>query len=91
MSLTKYEKDIAARNERAYRELNITKLKEQIKNARDILAVIPLDGWQTDRERQTVQAEIKRLSDFIEDEERAYKATFEDEQQAEEAIKKMML
>ena len=91
MSMTKYEKSLEAQKERAYRQLNISTLKEQLDRAKNVLAVIPRDGWQTQQERQTVQAEIRRLSEFLEDEKRAYKATFEDEETANIAVEKLSL
>ena len=90
MKLTKYDKEQEALKERAYRQLNIDTLKKQLDKAKILLSVIPRDGWQTNRERQTVQAEIRRLSSFIEDEERAYKATFEDEATAQDVVNKLM-
>ena len=89
--MTKYDQEIAARNERAYRKLNIETLQKQLDQAKNVLAVIPRDGWQSQQERQTVQAEIRRLTEYIEDEKRAYDATFAAGVDVDSIINKMDL
>ena len=89
--MTKYELEQQRQAERVLRQHNIEQLRERLEDARNLLASIPDDGYNTVVEKRIVRAEISKLSDFLIDEERAYKATFEDEDKANDVLNKMGL
>lgn len=89
--MTKYDLEIQRQGERVLRKNNIEQLQERLEDARNLLASIPDDGLNTINEKRIVRAEIRKLSDFLIDEERAYKATFEDEAAADVIASKMGL
>ncbi|MBR5102932.1 MAG: hypothetical protein IK092_07390 [Muribaculaceae bacterium] len=89
--MTKYDQEIQRQGERVLRKHNIEQLQARLDDARHLLASIPDDGYNTVREKRVVRAEIRKLTEFLIDEERAYKATFEDEGKAGDIILKMGL
>lgn len=89
--MTKYEREQLLAKERVIRKANIKELREQLDEARNLLASIPNNGFDTFMEQRTVRAEIRKLLDFIADEERALKATYEDEATAQSIVDKLIL
>ncbi len=76
---TKYERDAEARQERAKRQKNIDHLRYVLERDEDILAVMPYD--ETDlasiREHRTMHEHVTRLREMLDDEVKAYNATYE--------------
>lgn len=89
--MTKYEREQLLARERIIRMANIKDLRDQLDEARNLLASIPSEGFDTFQEQRTVRAEIRKLSDFLADEERALKATYEDEATAQDIVDKLTL
>lgn len=89
--MTKYEREKLLAKERVIRQANINEIRSKLDEARNVLASIPNDGFITFQEQRTVRAEIRKLSDFLADEERALKATYEDEATAQDIVNKLSL
>ncbi len=87
--MTKYEREKAFNSVRTLHESNIRELKEKINEAKTLLSVIPKTDFAGHQERNTVQQELRRLNDFLQDEIKAYKGTFEDDETAKEVFKQM--
>ena len=89
--MTKYEREKLLAKERVIRQANINEIRSKLDEARNILACIPDESFDTFQEQRTVRAEIRKLSDFLADEERALKATYEDEATAQDVVDKLSL
>ena len=89
--MTKYEREQLLAKERVIRRANIKDLRDQLEEARNLLASIPSDSFDTFLEQRTVRAEIRKLSDFLANEEMALKATYEDEATAQDVVNKLVL
>lgn len=89
--MTKYEQEKAQTAARAQHEHNIFEIRTAIEEAKNLLAVIPRRDFESLREWQTAKRELSRLYAFLKDEEKAYKATFEDEEVANEVFTKLGL
>ena len=89
--MTKYEREKLLAKERVIRQANINEIRSKLDEARNILACIPDESFDTFQEKRTVRAEIRKLSDFLADEERALKATYEDEATAQDVVNKLTL
>lgn len=69
---TKFDIEQENKNIRAMREANIKKLTEDLQEAQDVYAVIPIGNeLESTRERATVRNRIKHIRELIEDEQRA--------------------
>ena len=89
--MTRYEREKLLAKERVIRQANINEIRSKLDEARNVLASIPNDGFITFQEKRAVRAEIRKLSDFLADEERALKATYEDEATAQDIVDKLSL
>lgn len=89
--MTKYEQEKHNEELRSHHLDNIKELRAKIEEAKNVYAVIPKNDYESNRERLIVRDEIRKLSTFLEDEERAFKSTFEDESNAEEVFKMLSL
>lgn len=91
--ITKLDRLRTQIGERATRQGNLDYLNCELQKARDLLAVIPADSSSLEaaQERRIVLARIRQLSDLAADEQRAYEATFGDEQTAADVVEKMSL
>lgn len=83
---TKYDRFKAAQSEREIRANNIEALGSELREARLLLSVINGIDFDAIRERNTVKAKIRELTELIEDEQRAYASTFEEPENAEKAV-----
>lgn len=73
MRQTKYEQKRAA-NERAKEiKANIADIEAQLAEAKDILLVIPTQGWEAQQERKEVHKRISELEAYLKDERLALK------------------
>lgn len=71
MRQTKYEQKRAA-NERAKEiKANIADIEAQLAEAKDILQVIPTQGWEAQQERKEVHKRIVELEAYLKDERQA--------------------
>lgn len=79
--MTKFDIHQQQLAEREKRAANIKNLKDQLNEAKEILRELQAQKqtyftYDQQQDVRTTQAEIKRLKEFLEDEERAYNATF---------------
>ena len=72
---TKFELEIQGRAERAIRQDNINKIDAMIKEAKDLLAVMPASSIDEQNDRRFIDDRLKWLQDMREDEQRAHDAT----------------
>lgn len=78
--MTKYEKEKEMIERREQIRSNIKELQDKMNDARVLFSVIPTEDF---REREIVKSEINKLSSYLDDEQRAYNATFSDDETAE--------
>ena len=72
---TKFEIELQGRAERAIRQDNIKKIDAMIKEAEDLLAVMPASSLDEQNDRRFVDDRLKWLQDMRQDEQRAHDAT----------------
>lgn len=72
---TKFEIELQGRAERAIRQDNIKKIDAKIKEAEDLLAVMPASSLDEQNDRRFVDDRLKWLQDMRQDEQRAHDAT----------------
>ena len=72
---TKFEIELQGRAERAIRRDNIEKIDAMIKEAEDLLAVMPASTLNEQHDRRFVDDRLKWLKEMREDEQRAHDAT----------------
>lgn len=72
---TKFEIEMQGRAERAIRQDNINKIDAMIKEAEDLLAVMPASSLDEQNDRRFVDDRLKWLQDMRQDEQRAHDAT----------------
>lgn len=72
---TKFEIELQGRAERAIRQDNIRKIDAMIKEAEDLLIVIPGATLDEQNDRRFVDDRLKWLQDMRQDEQRAHDAT----------------
>jgi len=72
---TKFELEIQGRAERAIRQDNINKIDAMIKEAKDLLAVMPASSIDEQNDRRFIDDRLKWLQDMRQDEQRAHDAT----------------
>ena len=72
---TKFEIEMQGRAERAIRQDNINKIDAMIKEAEDLLAVMPSSSLDEQNDRRFVDDRLKWLQDMRQDEQRAHDAT----------------
>ena len=72
---TKFELEIQGRAERAIRQDNINKIDAMIKEAKDLLAVMPASSIDEQNDRRFIDDRLKWLQDMKQDEQRAHDAT----------------
>lgn len=73
--MTKFEIELQGRAERAIRQDNIKKIDAMIKEAEDLLAVMPASSLDEQNDRRFVDERLKWLQDMRQDEQRAHDAT----------------
>ena len=88
-----YQQQLAEREKRA---ANIKNLKDQLNEAKEILRELQAQRqtyftYDQQQDVRTTQAEIKRINEFLEDEERAYNATFATDEEVAALVEKMNL
>ena len=89
--MTKYEHEKAMMQEREKRKQNISELRKKLDDAKLLLSVINGKDFESIQEKHIVRGEVARLSVFLADEEKAFKATFEDEETANQVLVKLGL
>lgn len=72
---TKFELEMQGRAERAIRQDNINKIDAMIKEAKDLLAVMPASSLDEQNDRRFIDDRLKWLQDMRQDEQRAHDAT----------------
>jgi len=72
---TKFEIEMQGRAERAIRQDNINKIDAMIKEAEDLLAVMPASSLDEQNDRRFVDDRLVWLKDMRQDEQRAHDAT----------------
>jgi len=72
---TKFEIELQGRAERAIRQDNIKKIDAMIKEAEDLLAVMPASSLDEQNDRRFVDDRLVWLKDMRQDEQRAHDAT----------------
>ena len=72
---TKFEIELQGRAERAIRRDNIKKIDAMIKEAEDLLIVMPASTLDEQHDRRFVSERLKWLQEMREDEQRAHDAT----------------
>ena len=72
---TKFELEIQGRAERAIRRDNLRKIDAMIKEAKDLLAVMPASSIDEQNDRRFIDDRLKWLQDMRQDEQRAHDAT----------------
>ena len=72
---TKFEIELQGRAERAIRQDNINKIDAMIKEAKDLLAVMPASSLDEQNDRRFIDDRLKWLQDMRQDEQRAHDAT----------------
>ena len=72
---TKFELEIQGRAERAIRQDNLNKIDAMIKEAKDLLAVMPASSIDEQNDRRFIDDRLKWLQDMRQDEQRAHDAT----------------
>ena len=72
---TKFEIELQGRAERAIRQDNIKKIDAMIKEAEDLLAVMPASSIDEQNDRRFIDDRLKWLQDMRQDEQRAHDAT----------------
>lgn len=70
--VTRFDIEQENKKIRAMREANIKKLAEDLQEAQDVYAVMPVgNDWESGQERATVRNHIKHIRELIEDEQKA--------------------
>lgn len=72
---TKFEIELQGRAERALRRDNLRKIDAMIKEAEDLLIVMPASSLEEQHDKRFVGQRLKWLQDMRQDEQRAYDAT----------------
>ena len=72
---TKFEIELQGRAERAIRQDNIKKIDAMIKEAEDLLAVMPASSLDEQNDRRFVDDRLVWLKDMRQDEQRAHDDT----------------
>lgn len=71
MRQTKYEQKRAADERAKEIKANIADIEAQLAEAKDILRVIPTQGWEAQQERKEVRKRIDELEAYLNDERQA--------------------
>lgn len=71
MRQTKYEQKRAADERAKEIKANIADIEAQLAEAKDILQVIPTQGWEAQQERKEVHKRIVELEAYLKDERQA--------------------
>lgn len=71
MRQTKYEQKRAADERAKEIKANIADIEAQLAEAKDILRVIPTQGWEAQEERKEVHKRIGELEAYLKDERQA--------------------
>lgn len=71
MRQTKYEQKRAADERAKEIKANIADIEAQLAEAKDILLVIPTQGWEAQQERKEVHKHIDELEAYLDDERKA--------------------
>ena len=71
MRQTKYEQKRAADERAKEIKANIADIEAQLAEAKDILQVIPTQGWEAQQERKEVHKRISELEAYLNDERKA--------------------
>jgi len=90
MAVTLYDLQKQNEEEREKRSANLRELKSKLQEAKNVLSVIPNNGIENEQERRCVKAQIRDLNKLIDDEEKAYKVTFEGLETEAEKIANML-
>lgn len=71
MRATKYEQKKAADERAKEIKANIADLEAQLKEAQDMMNIIPTQGWEAQQDRKEVQKRIAELNAYLDDERKA--------------------
>lgn len=71
MRTTKYEQKKAAEERAKEIKANIADLEAQLKEAQDMMNIIPTQGWEAQQDRKEVQKRIAELNAYLDDERKA--------------------